>query len=130
MEMRKEIRYRLDASALFSWESSQHTRLHGEGITRDISVFGAFILSSTCPPVDVPIQVEVILPSLTGQKPVIRVSGSAFVLRVDHSMEAEGQNGFAVVSEDFSRWNISTDHSETAFAVPSSIGVWSGNGHE
>ena len=50
MEMRREMRYRLDAQALFSWESAQHTRLQGEGVTRDISVFGAFIVTPTCPP--------------------------------------------------------------------------------
>jgi hypothetical protein len=112
MEMRKEIRYRLDAPALFSWESSQHERLQGEGITRDISVFGAFIVTPTCPPVDVPIQVEVVLPSLTGPKPVIRVSGEARVLRVEHSSKGERENGFAVVSEDFSRWRMSTEQRE------------------
>src|SRR6266566_4797240 len=113
MEMRREMRYRLDASALFSWESAQHTRLQGEGVTRDISVFGAFIVTPTCPPIDVPIQVEVVLPSLTGRRPVIRVSGAARVLRVDHSSRGQGENGFAVVSKDFSRWNMSTDQSES-----------------
>ena len=112
MEMRREMRYRLDAQALFSWESAQHTRLQGEGVTRDISVFGAFIVTPTCPPINVPIQVEVVLPSLTGRKPVIRVSGTARVLRVDHSPTGEGGNGFAVVSKDFSRWNMSSDQSE------------------
>jgi hypothetical protein len=113
MELRREIRYRLDAPALFYWESVQHKRLRGEGVTRDISVFGAFILTPTCPPIDVPIQVEVVLPSLTGLKPVIRVSGAARVLRVDHRSKGEGENGFAVVSEDFSRWNMSSDQSES-----------------
>ncbi len=112
MEMRREMRYRLDASALFSWESAQHTRLQGEGVIRDISVFGAFIVTPTCPPIDVPIQVEVVLPSLTGRKPVIRVSGAARVLRVDHSSKGEGENGFAIVSENFSRWNMSANQSE------------------
>jgi hypothetical protein len=113
MEMRREMRYRLDASALFSWESAQHTRLQGEGVTRDVSVFGAFIVTPTCPPVDVPIQLMVVLPSLTGRKPVIRVSGAARVLRVDHSSKGDGENGFAVVSKDFSRWAMSTEQSES-----------------
>src|SRR6266446_6484940 len=123
MEMRREIRYRLDAPALFSWESAQHKRLQGEGVTRDISVFGAFILTPTCPPVDVPIQVEVVLPSLTGLKPIIRVCGTARVLRVDHSSNGGGKNGFAVVSEDFSRWSMTTDEdeSELDFAEKSAV---------
>jgi hypothetical protein len=115
MELRRELRYRLDAPAFFFWESAEHKRFQSEGITRDISVFGAFIVTATCPPVDAPIQVEVVLPSLTGLKPVIRVSGAARVLRVEHSSKGEGENGFAVVSEDFSRWNMSTDQDESAF---------------
>jgi len=130
MELRREIRYRLDAPALFYWESAQHKRLRGEGVTRDISVFGAFILSPTCPPLDVPIQVEVVLPSLTGLKPVLRVSGAARVLRVDHRSKGEGENGFAVVSEDFSRWSVSTDSRESAFTLAANGGMLASNGHD
>ena|ERR1700730_418878 len=129
MEMRKEVRYRLDAPALFTWESAHHKCLQGEGITRDISVFGAFIVTSTCPPVDVPIKVEVVLPSLTGLKPVIRVSGAARVLRVDHSSKGEGENGFAVVSDDFSRWTMSTDRMEHASITLENAEVFGRNGH-
>ena len=130
MEMRREIRYRLDAPALFSWESPQHKRLQGEGVTRDISVFGAFILTPTCPPVDVPIQVEVVLPSLTGLKPVIRVSGEARVLRVDRSSKDGGKNGFAVVSEDFSRWSMTLSHGESAPRYAENAGVLRRNGSQ
>ena len=129
MEMRREIRYRLDAPALFTWESAHRKCLQGEGITRDISVFGAFILTPTCPPVDVPIQVEVVLPSLTGLKPVIRVSGAARVLRVDHSSKGEGENGFAVVSEDFSRWSMTTDQKESTFPFAENAGLLSRKCH-
>jgi hypothetical protein len=114
MEMRKEMRYRMGAPALFSWENGHHVRLQGEGVTRDISVFGAFILTPTCPPVNVPIQVEVVLPSLSGLKPVIRVSGTARVLRVDRKSEGKTENGFAVVSEDLTQWNLAKIKDESA----------------
>jgi hypothetical protein len=42
VERRKHLRYQLDFPAIFSWESSQRSRLQGEGITRDIGPFGAF----------------------------------------------------------------------------------------
>jgi hypothetical protein len=103
MEMRRESRYRLDAPVLFSWQNAQRDQVQGEGVTRDISVLGAFIVTPQCPPLDVPVQVEVVLPSLTGIKPIIRVSGSARVRRVEHTPEAGGENGFAIVSEDFYR---------------------------
>ena len=106
MEMRREIRFRLDAPALFSWENVQQEQVLGEGFTRDISILGAFIVTPICPPVDVPVHVEVALPSLTGIKPIIRVSGPARVLRVDRTSEGRGENGFAILSEDFSRWSM------------------------
>jgi hypothetical protein len=129
MELRKELRYRLEAPAFFSWDSSDRKRLQGEGVTRDISVFGVFILTPTCPPVDAPVQVEVILPSLNGPKPVIRVCGVARVLRVEHSSRGQGENGFAVVSEDFSRWNMSTVEDDVTFAHAQDIEVAGGKLH-
>jgi hypothetical protein len=117
MEMRKEIRYRLDVPALFYWESAEHHRLQGEGITRDISVLGAFIVTPTCPPVEAPIQVEVVLPSLAGIKPVIRIKGEARVIRVEHPSGDTTKNGFAVVSEDFTRWSFATSHDDSQFGL-------------
>ncbi|SRR5260370_34680645 len=130
LEMRKEIRYRLDAPALFSWESPQHQRSQGEGVTRDISVLGAFILTPVCPPVDVPIQVEVVLPSLTGLKPIIRVSGPARVVRVDHNSKGRGLSGFAVASEDFSRWSMTLSQGESALRYVQNAGVLGRNGNQ
>ena len=112
MEMRKEIRYRLDAPALFSWESVHHRRLQGEGITRDISVLGAFIQTPTCPPAQTPIQVEVILRSLTGMKD-IRIKGEALVIRVEHPYEGQGENGFAVVRGNLNNWSLATGQDES-----------------
>lgn len=130
MEMRREIRYRLDAPALFSWESGQHKRFQGEGVTRDISVLGAFILTPTCPPVDVPVQVEVVLLTLHGREPVIRVCGPARVLRVEHTWEGKGENGFAVVSKDSSRWSMTTSREESAPCFAESTVIRERNGHE
>ncbi len=103
MEMRRESRYRLDAPVLFSRQNEQQHQIHGEGITRDISVLGVFTVTPRCPPLDVPVQVDGVLPSLTGIKAIIRVSGPALVQRVEHHSEASGESGFAIVSEDFYR---------------------------
>ena len=112
MEMRKELRYRLDVPVLFSWESVHHRRLHGEGITRDISVQGAFIVTPTCPPVETPVQVEVTLPSLVDQNSVIRIEGVARVIRIDHPMGSGGENGFAVVREGSNQWSLGMTRDE------------------
>jgi len=101
MDMRKEIRYRLDAPAIFTWENFQNKRLQGEGITRDISLLGAFILTPTCPPNLTSIQVELALPSMTGISADIRILGEA---RVAHNSyisvlveEGRGQGGLILV---------------------------------
>lgn len=113
MDMRKEIRYRLEAPAIFTWENFQDRRLQGEGLTRDISLLGAFILTPTCPPNFSIIRVEVALPSLTGINADIRILGKARVVRVEHPFSGAGENGFAVVRDDLSNWDLSTVQHET-----------------
>ena len=99
--MRKDIRYRLDAPAVFSWEGAHHETLSGEEdhfLTS--SVQGAFILTATMPPPDCPIQVDLLLPSLTGMKATMRITGKARVLRLEHSASDAWIHGFAVVTDD------------------------------
>jgi hypothetical protein len=108
MDMRKEIRYRLEAPAVFTWENFEHKRLQGEGITRDISLLGAFILSATCPPRRTSIRVELALPSVVGIEADIRIIGEAHVVRVQHSNGRHGENGFAVVPFDLHNWSLLT----------------------
>jgi hypothetical protein len=117
MDMRKEIRYRLDAPAVFSWEGAHHRRFQGDGITRDISVQGAFILTATMPPPDCPIQVDLLLPSLTGLKAVMRITGKARVLRVEHPSTDAWIHGFAVVTDDLNQWGLMTMEGESEIAL-------------
>ena len=114
VERRKHIRYRLDFPAIFSWESSQRSRLQGEGITRDIGLFGAFVFTSTCPPpVETTIQIEVLLPPLTGAKAPIRIKGEARVLRVEPRREKGVTGGFAVLSDGFNLYPPVTDETKS-----------------
>jgi hypothetical protein len=108
MDMRKEIRYRLAAPAVFTWENFECKRLQGEGITRDISLLGAFIVSATCPPNRTSIRVELALPSVIGIEADIRIIGEAQVVRVEHSRGGHGENGFAVVPFDLHNWSLLT----------------------
>jgi len=112
MEMRRELRYRLDIPALFSWQNVLHRRLYAEGITRDISVLGAFIVSPTCPPVDANVEVEVVLPPFAGMKFTVRIKGEARVLRVEHRLGDGGENGFAVVREASNQWSLALDRGD------------------
>ncbi len=117
MEMRKEIRYRLDAPAVFSWENTHRRRLQGEGITRDISVQGAFILTATMPPPNCAIQVDLLLPSLTGMSATMRITGKARVIRVEHHSADAWIHGFAVVTDDLHQWGLMAMEEEPEIAV-------------
>lgn len=106
MEMRTDIRYRLDAPAVFSWEGVGHKHFQGEGITRDVSVQGAFILTATLPPPDCSIHVDLLLPSIAGVKSIMRITGRARVVRVEHSSADSWMHGFAVVTDDRNQWDL------------------------
>jgi len=105
MEMRSELRYRLNARAFFCWEGLDHDRMRGEGITRDLSVLSAFVRTPTCPPVGAPVQMELVL-YFAGMKSPIRLGGQGRVIRVDHPSEGPGENGFAVVRDEPNQWSL------------------------
>ncbi len=117
VERRKHIRYRLDFPAIFSWESSQRSRLQGEGITRDIGLEGVFIFTATYPPVESTIQLEVLLPPLTGAKATIRIKGEARVLRVEPRREKGVTGGFAVLSDGFNLYPPVMDKAKSEFNI-------------
>lgn len=116
-EVRKEIRYRLGTLAVFTWEGANRRRFKGEGMTRDISVQGAYILTATSPPVDCVVRLDLMLPPLAGSKTAMRISGDARVIRVEHCSGNDGMNGFAVVTDDFNQWGLTAAHSESEMAL-------------
>ena len=116
VERRRHVRYQLDFPAIFSWEGSQRSRLQGEGITHDIGPFGAFVFTSTSPPpVKTTIQLEVLLPPLTGAKATVRIKGEARVLRVEPRFERGVTGGFAVLSDGFNLYPPATDEMKSEF---------------
>jgi len=117
MELRKEIRYRLDAPAVFSWEGVDYKQFLGEGITRDISIQGAFILTATMPPHDCSIQVDLLLPPLAGMQAMMRITGKARVIRVEHPSQETWIHGFAVVTDDLNQWGLMTMPGEFEIAA-------------
>jgi hypothetical protein len=117
MDMRREIRYRLDAPAVFSWEGMSRRRFQGEGVTRDVSVQGAFILTTTIPPPDIPIQVDLLLPSLTGMSSMMRITGRARVIRIEQRPSNAWIRGFAVVTDDLNQWGLVAQEEEADSAL-------------
>lgn len=106
------IRYQLGAPAIFSWQSAQHKRMQGEGVTRDISPLGAFVFTPTCPPVEATIQIEVLLPPLTQAKATTRIKAEGRVLRVEPNHEKGVAGGFAVLSKGFELGHAAPDKTE------------------
>jgi hypothetical protein len=101
MERRIQFRYRMSARAVFSWEGPEQKRFRGEGVTRDVSSSGAFIVTTSCPPARAVVQVELFLPPLHGTVATARVSAEALLLRVEQAPEGGEQSGFAVDSSGF-----------------------------
>jgi len=112
-EMRKEIRYRLGTLAVFTWEGANRRRLKGEGMTRDISVQGAYILTATSPPADCVVRLDLMLPPFAGPKTAMRITGEARVIRVEHRSGDDESNGFAVVADELNQWGLMAAQSES-----------------
>jgi hypothetical protein len=89
--------------------------LLGEGVTRDISLAGAFIFTRTCPPVGAALELDIFLSPAPGSGGrTVRIKTEATVIRVEHSAVAEG---FAVVSQDFTL--LFDGNTRNAFSVSS-----------
>jgi hypothetical protein len=97
-DRRKAVRYRLGVPLIFRWQGSRHC-LQGDGLTRDISVTGAYVLAATSPPADAVVDVEIYL--LGFRKPMLRIQARMKVLRVDDSTTAPGRLGFSLEGDGF-----------------------------
>jgi len=74
------MRYNLRLPVIFHWNDG--TDRTGGGFTCDVSVDGALIFSSTCPPVGVDIRIEVLLPSPDHSLEEIRIECTGKVKRI------------------------------------------------
>jgi hypothetical protein len=57
-------------------------RLEGEGLTRDVSEVGAYVLTERCPPLQTEVEIEIGVPPLHGA-PKTWLRGIMQVLRVE-----------------------------------------------
>jgi hypothetical protein len=94
--LRSHFRVQLDLPVVFRWRD-RSGRHQAEGVTRDISAAGVFVLSEVFPPVSAIIRCEVLIPSLD-----VQAQGSLLeVIAVGHVVRAGESNGFAVRSKKF-----------------------------
>jgi hypothetical protein len=98
IEQRKSHRYCLSAPVFFYWATPNGPPQNGEGMTRDIDTNGAYINASEPPPVGALVQMDIMLPNLSGG-PGVHLTGEGIVLRVEPpnaKTTSASDSGFAV----------------------------------
>ena len=90
---RKGQRYIIASKVWFNWQTKDGRWLEGEGITRDISEDGLFVLTDTLPTVGALIVVVVEMPALKMLPRPITYRGSGKIVRIEP--ELGGVCGFA-----------------------------------
>ena len=90
---RKGERYIIATKVWFNWQTKDGRWLEGEGITRDISGDGLFVLTHTLPTDGAPIVVMVEMPPLKMFPRPITFRGSGKIVRIEP--EVGGLCGFA-----------------------------------
>lgn len=89
-------RYTVNLFTVFSWVSGERQAKAAEGITRDVSSLGLYIMANTVPPLASQMWFEIRLPEVGRKSPELRICGEGEVCRVEMSDDA---NGFAVHSK-------------------------------
>lgn len=99
-DRRKHVRYPVRVPVFFSWKKLGGAVFRSQGITRDISLRGAYVHSAICPSVDTVIEMEIPLPrSLPG--PNLLILGKVRIKRVESSLKKKRDRGFSVVGSGF-----------------------------
>jgi hypothetical protein len=107
-EQRKHVRYPLRLPVFFSWKKRGSAVVACEGITRDISLRGAYVLSAICLPVETVIEMEILLPRSL-RKPNLLIVGKVRIQRVERASRKKLGTRFSAVASGFavrtsSRW--------------------------
>lgn len=108
MERRKAARYGLRIPVVFSWEDTQLRQ--AEGVTRDISDSGAYVLcqESFCPAQGETVAVQLILPPIADfEAHGMKLEFEGQVLRAGG---CEFECGFAVLAESGMQLNTGSDN--------------------
>jgi len=100
LERRRAARYELTIPVAFLWADHDGSALHAEGVTRDISDIGVYVLADKCPPLNSEVRVEVMAvePGIASAF----LKGNMKVLRVEVSPDVRGGCGFALAGSGLS----------------------------
>jgi hypothetical protein len=91
LQRRASVRYKLRLPVIFHWnDGAEHTQ---GGFTCDVSLDGALIFSTECPPAGSDIRIEVLLPSPDQSSEELRIECSGKVARVPEQAGCFGVHG-------------------------------------
>jgi hypothetical protein len=82
IERRMSRRWRVAACVFLCWTSEDDTFQNAQGVTRDISAEGVYLDADGCPPVGMPVQMDIMLSSLGVEGAEVHLTGEGVVLRV------------------------------------------------
>jgi hypothetical protein len=96
VQRRESVRFHLRLPVIFRWNDEQSGRQQNAGFTRDISKEGLFVYSPIPPPLDVAVELEVMLPPLEESGHGVRLQSEGRVLRIERKGE---HTGFAATGD-------------------------------
>jgi hypothetical protein len=97
VQLRKYQRYGLEVPVIFSWKNGRRALQQDIGLTRDLSVAGAFIFTTALPPSGATLRFKAFLPPSSATTPVL-LHGRGQVVRVEPSHN-HTPAGFAVAAK-------------------------------
>lgn len=97
VELRNAIRYRFTVPVAFRWTGPKAHVLKGEGVTRDVSTRGAFIVTPNHPPAGATLRLEIQFDRTNHN---LKLISEGLVMRVEHG-SLTGEDGFAFETRAF-----------------------------
>lgn len=100
-ERRRHKRFQLGVPVVVSWQDAQQVQHEGAGLTRDVSVNGLFVLTSSPPPLQAEIKFKVFFPPVDRVAKPQRIHGEGQVVRVEAIKHHAARRGYAVAGKRF-----------------------------
>lgn len=101
VQPRKHNRYSLKVPVIFSWEGTKDVRRQAVGITRFISLIGAFVSTANPPPLGAKVRLTCFLPPVPGAVQTLQILGDGLVIRVERARDDKTRGGFEVAGRPF-----------------------------
>jgi hypothetical protein len=86
---------------MFFWRDARDTQHEGIGLTRDMSVRGQFVFTTSPPPLESEVKLKAFLPPGRSAVAPLQIHGQGRVIRVDAAHGGKPRAGFAVAVERF-----------------------------